>query len=260
LNYSNLQKDEKFMIDMHVHILPGVDDGPATLADALELARTLVQEGVMVAMATPHYNDEFSHRSASEIFARVQSLQAELTYAGIPLRLCIGHEVLIKPGLVEDVRRGCVATLNGSRYLLLELWSSIWLPETERFVFELREHGIIPIIAHPERYRAIQQEPTRLSTLLQLGALAQVTLSSLLGSQRSMVRRTAEQLLRRGLVHCLASDAHSLSLRAPQILPGMQAARQLLGTERVHFLTEIQPAAILANEVIGAPLLHMKMR
>jgi protein-tyrosine phosphatase len=248
------------MIDTHVHILPGVDDGPATVADALAMAHQLVQEGVTVAAATPHYNDEFPHRSASEIFQRVATLQMELSNAGIPLRLCIGHEVLIKPRLVDDVRSGFVATLHGSRYLLLELWNSIWLPETERVVFELREHGIIPIIAHPECYRAIQQEPERLGTLLRLGALAQMTIGSLLGAHGTAARRSAETLLKKGLIHCLASDAHGLQLRTPQIAHGLQYARQLLGIERVHLLTEAQPAAILANEVIGIPLPHMKAR
>jgi protein-tyrosine phosphatase len=142
---------------------------------------------------------------------------------------------------------------------LLELWNSLWLPETERIVFELREHGITPIIAHPERYRAIQQEPTRLATLLQLGALAQVTISSLLGVQGMSTKRSAEQLLKKGMITCLASDAHSLHLRPPQIAQGLQCARQFLGTEQVYLLTETQPAAILADEIIDVQLLHMKI-
>jgi protein-tyrosine phosphatase len=258
--YIHAGVNEKTMIDTHVHILPGVDDGPATVADALTMARMLVQEGVRIAAATPHYNDEFPHRSASEIFQRVSSLQVELSNAGIPLRLCIGHEVLIKPRLVDDVRLGYIATLHGSRYLLLELWNSIWLPETERVVFELREHGIIPIIAHPERSRAIQQEPERLGTLLRLGALAQMTIGSLLGAHGTAARRSAEMLLKKGLIHCLASDAHGFRLRPPQIAQGLHYARQFLGIERVHFLTEVQPAAILTNELVGTPSLHMKVR
>jgi protein-tyrosine phosphatase len=248
------------MIDIHAHILPGVDDGPADVAGALDLARTLVREGVRVAVATPHYADAFPRRSASDIVQHVNILQSELMRAGIPLRLCAGHEVLIKLGLVEDIRQGNIATLHGTRYLLLELWSSIWLPETERVIFELREHGIIPIIAHPERYRAIQQEPSRLDTLLRLGALAQVTLTSLLGAKGTPARRTAEYLLKKGLINCLASDAHDLHFRPPRVAQGLQYARHLLGNERVHFLTEIQPTAILNNEKIGTPLLHMKVR
>ncbi|HEV7234963.1 MAG TPA: CpsB/CapC family capsule biosynthesis tyrosine phosphatase, partial [Ktedonobacteraceae bacterium] len=118
------------MIDTHLHILPGVDDGPDTLEETVALARALVQEGVRSAIATPHYNDEFPRRSASEIRARVNDAQQALDRQNIPLRLFAGHEALIKPGLVEDIQSGRLATLNGSRYLLLELWSSTWIPET----------------------------------------------------------------------------------------------------------------------------------
>src|SRR5712692_1367623 len=125
------------MIDTHLHILPGVDDGPDTLEDALALASALVREGIHSAIATPHYNDEFPRRSASEIQARVHDMQQVLDRQYIPLRLFAGHEALIKPGLVEDIHAGRLATLNSSRYLLLELWPSTWIPETERVIFEL---------------------------------------------------------------------------------------------------------------------------
>src|SRR5947209_14359794 len=198
------------MIDTHLHILPGVDDGPETIQESLTLARTLLQEGIHSAIATPHYNDEFPQRSAAEIRERVYHLQQELDHHGIPLRLFAGHEALIKAGLPEDIQDGRLATLNGSSYLLLELWNSTWLPETERVIFELRAHGIVPIIAHPERYRAIQQDPARLAALLRQGVLAQVMAGSLTGMQGKTARRTAETLLKKGLIHCIASDAHGV--------------------------------------------------
>src|SRR5437868_11062914 len=167
------------MIDTHLHILPGVDDGPETLEESLALARALVQEGVSAAIATPHYNDEYRRRSADEIRGRVYDVQQALDHCGIPLRLFAGHEVLIKPGLVEDIQAGRVATLNGGRYLLLELWNNSWPFELEQVIFELRAAGIMPILAHPERYRAIQHDPGRLATLLEQGVLTQLTAGSL---------------------------------------------------------------------------------
>jgi protein-tyrosine phosphatase len=146
------------MIDTHLHILPGVDDGPETIEESLALARALVQEGIHSAIATPHYNDEFPRRSAAEIRERACHLQQELDRHGISLRLFAGHEALISAGLLENIQSRRLATLNGSCYLLLELWNSTWLPETERVIFHLRAHGIVPIVAHPERYRTIQKE------------------------------------------------------------------------------------------------------
>ncbi len=236
------------MIDTHLHILPGVDDGPETIEEALALARVLVEEGIHSAIATPHYNDEFPRLSAAEIQARVHDMQKVFDRHSIPLRLYAGHEVLIKPGLIEDIQTGRVATLNKSRYLLLELWNNAWLPETERVIFELRAFGIIPIIAHPERYQAIQQDPTRLSAVFDRGALAQLTASSLVGMQGKATQRCAETLLKKGLISCIASDAHDLHRRPPCVARGLQRAVELVGQARVKCMIETQPAAIINNE------------
>jgi protein-tyrosine phosphatase len=242
------------MIDTHLHILPGIDDGPETLQESLELAQALVQEGISYAIATPHYNDEYPQRPVVDIQERVQEMQQELDRHNIPLRLFAGHEALIKPGLVEDIQSGRLATLNNSRYLLLELWSSTWLPETERVIFELQVQGIVPLIAHPERYHAIQQNPARLAALLQQGAKAQLIASSLVGMQGKTIRRTAEILLKKGLIHCIASDAHGLQRRPPGVVRGLQRAVEILGQKRVHEMIETWPSMILNNQVPGIAL------
>ena len=239
------------MIDIHLHILPGVDDGPANLDESLSLACSLVQEGVHIAVATPHYNDEYPQRPAREIYERVQLLQQELDRRAIPLRLLPGHEALIKPGLVEDIQLGQLATLNGSRYLLLELWNNMWLPETERVIFELRAFGVIPVLAHPERYRVIQQDSNRLAALLDQGVLAQMTAGSLVGMQGNSARKCAETLLKRGLIHCLASDAHGPRRRPPSINQGMQVATHILGPAKTHQITQSIPASIIENQAIS---------
>src|SRR5947209_5103506 len=237
------------MIDTHLHILPCVDDGPETIQDSLLLAQALVEEGIHFAIATPHYSDEFPRYSTAEIQSRVDDLQQELDHHGIPLHLFPGHEALIKPGLVEDIQIGRLSTLNGSRYLLLELWNTTWLPDTERVIFELRAHGIVPIVAHPERYRAIQQDPSRLAALLQQGALTQLTASSLVSMQGNATRRCAETLLKQGLISCIASDAHGLHKRPPGVIRGLQRAAELLGQAAVKQMIETRPAAIINNDV-----------
>ncbi len=240
------------MIDIHLHILPGVDDGPATIQEALALAVTLVQEGIHAAIATPHYNDEFPHRSANEIRERVASLQSVLNQYRIPLHLFAGHEALIQPELLNDLYAGRLATLNGSRYLLLELWNTSWLPETDRVIFELLANGIIPVLAHPERYRTIQHHPERLQTLLQQGLLTQLTASSLIGLQGNSAQKCAELLLKKGLISCIASDAHGLTRRIPAVARGMQRAVELVGQERVRQMVEACPSAILNNQSMYA--------
>jgi protein-tyrosine phosphatase len=237
------------MIDTHIHILPGVDDGPETMEETIALARVLVQEGVRAAIATPHYNDEYPRYPAAEIQARVYEVQQVFDHHGIPLHLFPGHEVLIKPGLVEDIQSGRVATLNGSRYLLLELWPTSWLPETERVIFELRAAGIVPVLAHVERYQAIQRDPQKLASLLQQGVLAQITAGSLIGMQGRTAQRSAETLLKKGLIHCLGSDAHGLHKRPPAVAQSLHAAAKLLSQQRIHQLSELWPGAIVSNEL-----------
>src|SRR6266851_585400 len=226
------------MIDTHLHILPGVDDGPETMQESLELARVLVQEGIHTAIATPHYNDEFLPRSATEIQERVNQLQQEFDRHNIPLRLFAGHEALIKPGLVEDIQSGRLATLNGSRYLLLELRNTMRLPETERVIFELRAFGVVPVLAHPERCHVIQQDSGWLASLLEQGVLTQLTAGSLAGKHGKAIRKCAETLLKRGLIHCIASNAHGPGRRPPAIKQSMQIAGRILGQVQARQLIE----------------------
>lgn len=233
------------MIDTHLHILPGVDDGPATMEEAIALARVLVQEGVHAAVATPHYNDEYPRLTAMEVRQRVYDLQQVLNRLAIPLRLFAGHEALIKPGMVEDIQNGRLATLNGSRYLLLELWNSGWVPATEQVIFELLAFGITPLIAHPERYSIFQKDPQVLAGLQRQGVVTQLTASSLIGGQGKKAQRAAEAFLKRGLIHCIASDAHGLSRRPPQIAQGIQRALQLLGQTGVYQMAEANPAVMV---------------
>ena len=235
------------MIDIHLHILPSIDDGPATLQESLALAEVLVQEGIHTAVATPHYNDEFVPRPAAEIQERVYELQQELDRHDIRLRIFAGHEALIQPRLVENIHTGRIATLNGSRYLLLELWNDTWLPETEQVIFELRALGITPILAHTERYRVFQRELEHLTTLLRQGVLVQITASSLIGMQGRKAQQTAETLLKRGLVHCIASDAHGLHRRPPAITKGLRQVVQVIGQVKTQQLIEDFPMMIINN-------------
>ena len=116
-------------------------------------------------------------------------------------------------------------------------------------IFELRAFGIIPILAHPERYRVIQKDPDRLATLQRQGVLAQLTASSLIGMQGNTARGCAEKLLKKGLISCIASDAHGMHKRPPGVARGLQRAEELLGQARVRQMVETWPAAIINNEV-----------
>src|SRR5207244_7041201 len=117
-----------------------------------------------------------------------------------------------------------------------------------RVIFELMAYGITPIIAHPERYHAVQQSPDRLAALLRQGVLTQLTAGSLVGIWGKTIRRSAETLLKKGLIHCIASDAHGLHKRPPGVTRGLQCAAELVGQARVYQMIEAQPAAVVYNQ------------
>lgn len=176
-------------------------------------------------------------------------MKQELDRQGILLRLLTGHEALIKPGMVDDILTGRLATLNGSRYLLLELWDNTWLSGIEQAIFELRAFGITPILAHPERYHFFQKEWGPLTLLLRQGVLIQITASSLVGMQGRTAQRTAEAMLKGGLVHCIASDAHSLRRRKPAVAESLRQVVRMIGHVKTQQLTEDFPMMVI-NDVL----------
>lgn len=239
------------VIDLHSHILPGLDDGPATMEGSLELARAAVAAGTRTILATPHVNGGY-RIVPDRIAAALEQLRAALAAAEIPLEVLPGGEIAIWR-LVDlddaDLRR---LALGGGPYLLVESPFSPVVADLEPMVFDLHQRGHRVLLAHPERCPAFQREPAKLARLLQAGALAQVTAGSMLGTFGSTVQRFTVGLLRDGLVHAVASDAHDHRQRPPGLTAGFAGLeRQLPGLEgQREWLTEQAPAAILAGETL----------
>ncbi|EMR06566.1 Tyrosine-protein phosphatase YwqE [Bhargavaea cecembensis DSE10] len=201
------------MIDTHAHILYGVDDGPATLEDALEMLSQAEAEGITDITATSHALHPQFHAEKEDALIRLQNLQRAADQAGIKVKIHQGHEVRIKDDIVERFDRGELLTLAGSKYLLIELPSSGIPGNTTSVINEFLSRDILPVIVHPERNRAIIDKPERLARLINHGALAQVTAGSLAGKFGNDVRDTALQLIDANLIHLYGSDAHDLRKR-----------------------------------------------
>lgn len=241
------------MIDLHCHILPGVDDGPATLAESLQMAETAVAGGIRAVVATPHTGNGVYSNGAVAIIDRVNQLNTELAGAGIPLQVFPGAEVQLSLGLVENLRGGAAVTINNSRYILLELPPTLLPDPCKEELFSLLTHGFIPIIAHPERHTYLQRNFDYLADLVQMGALCQVTAQSLLGVFGNYVQAAAEKMLRNRLAHVLASDAHGAEGRVPALESAVAAAARLLGSrEKVEQMVTAVPAAIIADNDVYA--------
>lgn len=234
------------VIDTHCHILPGLDDGAASLDEALTMARIAVADGVHRIVATPH-QEGWSAAACQRVQAAVQNLQRELNLNSIPLSLSYGMELLVTHALLQSSGDERAHTLNGSRYILLELPAFDYPLYTAEVVFSLQLRGLLPILAHPERNAVIQNDISRAARLAQRGVLIQLTADSLSPSADRDVRRCAQELLRRGLVHLLASDAHNAGRRAPHLAAGVRAAARIVGQERARAMVTSVPEAMLGD-------------
>ncbi len=237
------------MIDLHSHILPGLDDGPATLEGSLELARAAVAEGTRTILATPHVDGDFGI-GPEAIAAALGELRAALAEAEIPLEVLAGGEIAIWRLVDLDDETLRELALGGGPYLLVESPFSPVGGDFEPLVLDLRRRGHRVLLAHPERCPVFQRDVSRLARLLAAGALAQITAGSMAGTFGSTVQRFTSTLLREGLVSVVASDAHDTRRRPPGLNAGFRALeRELPGlSAQQPWMTEQVPAAILAGE------------
>jgi protein-tyrosine phosphatase len=228
------------MIDLHSHILRGIDDGARSLEDSLEIARAAVADGITLIAGTPHVRDDWP-TDAGVMEYRVAELNAELAQARIPLEVRTGGELALEwlaRLSIDELRR---FGLGGNpRYLLVETPYYGWLALADS-LFSLRAQGITPVLAHPERNAEVQSHPDRLDQLVEGGVLVQVTAASLDGRIGKRPQECARRLIEGAMVHMLASDAHHASVREV----GLSSAAKAVGGRLAEWMTYDLPAAIV---------------
>lgn len=235
------------MIDLHCHLLPGIDDGAPDLATSLAMARIAVSDGITVTACTPHIYPGLYENTGAGIASAVAELQAALGAEGIDLRLVTGADAHLTIDLLAKVRSGAVPTLAGSRYLLLEPPHHVAPPGFEAAVFAVVAAGYVPVITHPERLTWIEEHHEVFSRLVKGGAWLQVTAGSLTGRFGADARYWGERLLDEGVVHLLATDAHRPTRRAPLLAEGRLAAEKWVGAQEAARLVLDRPRAILED-------------
>lgn len=235
------------VIDLHSHILPGIDDGAADEQAALEMARQAVAEGVEIQACTPHIYPGVYPNTGDDILARVAWFQNLLDYEDIPLKVVAGADVHIAPNLVQLVRSGEVLTLNGSKYILIEPPHHILPPRTEDLFFNLQAAGYHPILTHPERMTWIDQRYDLIRNLVRSGVWMQLTAGAITGRFGSRPAYWSERLLDEGLAHIVASDAHDPIQRRPSWRDVIAALNEMVGPEETARLVRERPAAVIAD-------------
>ncbi len=242
------------MIDLHCHILPGVDDGPEGVDGAVALAQDALRDGVHTVVATPHGNVEWGFQGdESEARERVATLRAEFTRRQLELELLPGLEVALTPDVPALCTEGRLFTLNGSRYLLVEFPIQLVPSYAEATLFRLQIQKLVPVIAHPERNTQIAADPEILLQMVRRGMLAQITAGSLVGAFGAATQRVAEALLTRGLAHVIASDAHLINGRSFSLSRALQRAESLVGEESARAMVTTVPEAILQDQEVVCP-------
>lgn len=235
------------MLDLHAHVLPGLDDGAATLAESLDLARAAVADGTSVLAATPHVRDDYptTPDAMERALAAVRSAVAE---AGLPLDVRGGGEIALERlATLDQSARARFGLAGNPAYLLLEFPYMGWPLSLPDEVFRLLASGVTPVVGHPERNGEVQAEPERLRPLVEAGALVQLTAASVDGRLGRRCREAAFGLLELELAHLVASDGHGPEIREV----GLSAAAAAVGDRRLAaWLVEDVPAAIVG----GGPL------
>ncbi|EOR23320.1 protein-tyrosine-phosphatase [Niallia nealsonii AAU1] len=226
------------MIDIHSHILPGIDDGAQTIEDSIKMAKAAVNEGITTIIATPHHKNNQFNNLKSSILTKVNDLNTVLKQENIPLTVLPGQEVRIYGEVVEDYYKEEILTLNHTKYLFIEFPSSSVPRYAERLLYELQTEGIIPIIVHPERNKELQEKPELLYQLVKNGALTQVTASSVAGYFGKNVKKFSEQLIEHNLTHFLASDAHNVHNRGFKMVESLDTIEENFGVDYIYLFKE----------------------
>lgn len=231
-------------VDIHCHLLPGVDDGAKSDAEALAMARLAVVEGTSMVICTPHQLGNYRHNRGDDIRGRVTALQELLTAQQVPLAVLPGADVRIEHDLPKLLQSGEVLTLGDhGKHVLLELPHELYFP-LEPLLAELHRGGMVGILSHPERNRGIQRQPSLIPPLVDAGCLMQVTAGSLTGSFGREAQRLAELLLTRGWVHFLATDAHGPRSRRPLLQDAFARATKLCGERAAVALCRDHPRQV----------------
>ena len=242
------------MIDLHTHVLPGIDDGPADMSGAVALVAAAAEQGTTALAATPHVRPDHPDVRPAELAGRVRAVTAAVAEAGLPVEVHAGGEVdLLWAQRATDTELREVSLGQRGTDLLVETPYGELSLQFEDLLFKLRARGYRVLLAHPERSRTFQHDHRRLATLVEGGTLLQVTALSLANSdRRSRSRRLALDLVRHGLAHVIASDAHGALLPRAGLRAGLEAAERVAPARARWMLTEA-PAAILAGDPLPPP-------
>lgn len=238
------------MVDLHCHLLPGVDDGSKDLATSLRLAEEAVANGVTHALLTPHHMNGRYVNHKADVIRMTQDFQTSLKQNQIPLTVFPGQEVRINGNLIQAVQDDDILFADeDNQYLMLEFPDDDVPHYTTQMIFELQQQGITPVIVHPERNTKIMEQPKLLYDLLMKGCLSQITASSYVGTFGKKVEDFSHQLIAHGQGYIFASDAHDLPGRKYEMRQAFEKMVDEFGDQLAHQYAENAKAILNGDQV-----------
>lgn len=238
------------MIDLHCHILPGVDDGAASLQESLSMAEQAIAQGITHLLCTPHHNNGRYENEKSTVIAAVHHLQNALDERNLPLTLLEGQEVRVTGELITAIEKDhLLFTDITDTYLLLEFPTQDVPVFSESLFFELRTLGKVPVIVHPERNAIFCEDPNRLIPFLEMGCLAQLTAPSIVGIFGKHIQKTAHEMVTHNLVQMVASDAHGVAKRRFYLKEAYEIIKQDWGKEKVLQMQQVARDLVNGDDV-----------
>lgn len=241
-----LKKGVNMILDIHSHIIPGIDDGSKNMEMTLEMLKNAEKEGTKEIVATPHYLLEYGEAKIEEVKNYVKEINYNLEKEKINVKIYSGQEVYFTEKIIEDYMEGNIGTLNDSRYMLIEFSMEKLEENIFDILYELQIRDIVPIIAHPERYKPFMEKPTLINEFINQGYLFQVNAGSIEGKFGETVRKTANLFLKNHIYNFIGSDAHNIKNRNT----GLKKAISLLNEDINRDIFEDSSQKVLKNEKI----------
>ena len=256
LTHAQRRRLEKFgaaaSVDIHCHVLPGLDDGPRNEDEAVALCRALAGDGITIVCATPHQFGRYDRRNSGKtITAALEALRSRLAREGVPLDVATGADVRLDERIVPLLASGEVLTLGGGRYLLLELPHETYI-EPLPLIRLLVSRGLRPIVTHPERHDTVRSKPQLVVPWIQAGALLQITAGSLTGAFGRRSEEAAWRWLSAGSASFVATDAHDTDRRPPCMTAAVEAVERRLGFEVARRVCVENPLRVLPRRALAA--------
>jgi protein-tyrosine phosphatase len=237
------------MIDLHCHILPGIDDGARDLSESVNMAKKAVEQGIHTIVATPHHLNNRYENPKQSIIDRLGELNKVLLDEKIDLNVLPGQETRIYGEMIEGFEAGEILPIGNTPYLLVEFSSNHVPRYTEKLFYDLQIKGLVPVVVHPERNQEIMERPEILYQLVKKGALTQVTAASICGDFGKKIKSFTMQLIEANLTHFIASDAHNTSNRTFKMREAFDMVQAKYGNDMVYLFQENAELVIEGNHV-----------